>query len=127
MVKQVWSFNAESLYGVVKLDGIKHIVSQVQLKFSLVFCVIMASTYAISCKECSSIKTLGQKLGSFIFMHGSFIFMNGNFIFMHENELIMHENELIIHNGHNNCVACRIRYFISEPEHMQPFLMATFS
>ena len=44
MVKQVWSFNAESLYGVVKLDGIKHIVSQVQLKSSLVFCVIMAST-----------------------------------------------------------------------------------
>ena len=45
MVKQVWSFNAESLYGVVKLDGIKHIVSQVQLKSSLVFCVIMASTF----------------------------------------------------------------------------------
>ena len=44
MVKQVWSLNAESLYGVVKLDGIKHIVSQVQLKSSLVFCVIMAST-----------------------------------------------------------------------------------
>ena len=44
LTDQVWSFNAESLYGVVKLDGIKHIVSQVQLKSSLVFCVIMAST-----------------------------------------------------------------------------------